>query len=59
MSNAIQIFVILVGSCGLVCATIYNNFKWMMADFEAGMRHAMQCAFCDLSGGRDVNDNLS
>lgn len=51
MSNTLQLLIILSGSCGLVCATIYNHFKWMMADFEAGMKHAMQCAFCDLQIG--------
>lgn len=46
--NAIQIGAVLVGCCGLTCAAIYHKFKWMISDFEAGMRHAMQCAFCDL-----------
>lgn len=51
--NAFQLLALLLGCCGLTCAAIYQKCKWMIADFEAGMRHAMQCAFCDLKLGSD------
>lgn len=49
--NALQIAALLLGCCGVTCAAIWQKFKWMIADFESGMRHAMQCAFCDLKIG--------
>lgn len=49
--TAIQIFLALIGCCGAGFVYIWQKFKWLIADFDAGMKHAMQCAFCDLKIG--------
>lgn len=49
--QAIQIILLLFAGCGAFCYGFYHHFKHVMGEFEDGMRHALQCAFCDLKAG--------
>lgn len=49
--QAIQVALLLFAGCGVFSYSFYHHFKYMMKEFEDGLRHALQCAFCDLKVG--------